>query len=273
MRAWHFALLLAGATALACAGAGLADEMSMRGARRDQDGRFLNPAGALAFASPTVSLPFFLRRVGTTLTGRTGYPGSVANDGAFLRENAQHSVPSVTWIGHATVLVQMDHTTFLTDPIWSERASPLGFAGPKRAQAPGVTLDALPPIDFVLISHNHYDHLDAYSVETLPASVTWFVPMGLGDWVRKHGPQTVVELNWWQTAQHGRWQVTCVPSQHWSQRIEHSQNSTLWCAWVISSGERTYFFAGDTGYFHGFHFGAAAVHFSRVIFASARTPG
>jgi L-ascorbate metabolism protein UlaG (beta-lactamase superfamily) len=76
--------------------------------------------------------------------------------------------------------------------------------------------------------------------------------MGLGDWFRKKGRKSVVELNWWQTAQHGRWKVTCVPVQHWSQRIEYWQNSTLWCGWVISSGERTYFYAGDTGYFHGF---------------------
>jgi N-acyl-phosphatidylethanolamine-hydrolysing phospholipase D len=82
--------------------------------------------------------------------------------------------------------------------------------------------------------------------------VTWFVPLGLGEWFRKRGRNVVVELDWWQTAQHGRWQITCVPSQHWSQRIDQRPNSTLWCAWVISSGEHTFFFAGDTGYFSGF---------------------
>jgi len=143
--------------------------------------------------------------------------------------------------------VQDAEDVFLTDPHFGARA-----LLPRRYLPPGVPISSMPPAAFAVISHNHYDHLDAYSVETLPASLTWFVPMGLADWFRRRGREAVVELDWWQSARHGRWQVTCVPSQHWSQRLGQSQNSTLWCAWVISSGERTYFFAGDTGYFHGF---------------------
>ena len=187
-------------------------------------------------------------------TSRSAYTGErrfpldvprVENTGASFatRENSA----SVTWVGHSTFVVHDDEDVFLTDPQFNTRA----FL-PKRYHPPGVPISSIPDSAFAVVSHNHYDHLDAYTVKTLPASVTWFVPVGLGEWIRKRGPTTAVELNWWQTAQHGRWKVTCVPSQHWSQRIEHSQNSTLWCAWIISSGERTYFFAGDTGYFHGF---------------------
>jgi len=169
----------------------------------------------------------------------------VANTGASLAE-PEHSA-SVTWVGHSTFVVHDEADIFLTDPQFNDRA-----LIPKRYHPPGVPISSIPGSAFAVISHNHYDHLDAYTIETLPSSVTWFVPMGLGEWFRKRGRQSVVELNWWQSARHGRWQITCVPSQHWSQRIEQWQNSTLWCAWVISSGERTYFFAGDTGYFHGF---------------------
>ncbi len=188
------------------------------------------------------------------LVSRSAYTGEwrnppevpqVENDGASFAE-PEHSA-SVTWVGHSTFAVHDEEDVFLTDPHFGPRA-----LLPKRYHSPGVPLSSIPGSAFAVLSHNHYDHLDAYTVETLPASLTWFVPMGLGDWFRKRGRQTVIELDWWQSARYGRWQVTCVPSQHWSQRLDQPQNSTLWCAWVITSGERTYFFAGDTGYFHGF---------------------
>ena len=169
----------------------------------------------------------------------------VENNGSSFATSENSA--SVTWVGHSTFAVHDENDVFLTDPHFGQRA----FI-PKRYHPPGVPISSIPNSAFVVISHNHYDHLDAYTVETLPASVTWFVPMGLGDWFRQKGRHAVVELDWWQSAQHGRWQVTCVPSQHWSLRIGQSENSTLWCTWVIASGERTYFFAGDTGYFHGF---------------------
>lgn len=154
---------------------------------------------------------------------------------------------SVTWVGHSTFVIHDENDVFLTDPHFGKRA-----LVPKRYHPPGVPITSIPDSAFAVVSHNHYDHLDAYTVETLPASVTWFVPMGLADWFRQKGRHSVIELDWWQSTRHGRWQVTCVPSQHWSLRIGQAENSTLWCAWIITSDERTYFFAGDTGYFHGF---------------------
>jgi len=169
----------------------------------------------------------------------------VANDGSSFAF-PEHSA-AVTWVGHSTFVVHDGPDVFLTDPQFNTRA-----LLPKRHHPPGLPISSIPGSAFAVISHNHYDHLDAYTVETLPASVTWFVPMGLGEWFRKRGRSTVIEFDWWQTLQHGRWRVTCVPSQHWSQRLEQRPNSTLWCAWVIASSDYTYFFAGDTGYFHGF---------------------
>jgi N-acyl-phosphatidylethanolamine-hydrolysing phospholipase D len=169
----------------------------------------------------------------------------VENDGAGLA-GREHS-GTVTWVGHATVAVHDDEDVFLTDPHWSDRA-----LVPRRLTPPGVPLEAVPADAFAVVSHNHYDHLDAETVERLPETVTWFVPLGLADWFRARGRERVVELDWWQSARHGRFTLTCLPSQHWSRRIEQGANESLWCAWLVDAGERRYFFAGDTGYFAGF---------------------
>ena len=129
-------------------------------APREDDGRFMNFAGYMPEVGVSVTLPFFIRRIASSFTDIPSALDRVPNDGAWLRENAKHSEPTVTWIGHATLLVQMGHLTFLTDPMWSDRASPLSFAGPQRIVEPGVAIDDLPRIDFVVVSHNHYDHLD-----------------------------------------------------------------------------------------------------------------
>ncbi len=183
--------------------------------------------------------------------GRNAYDKSspfqvpvVANDGSGLA-GIEHSA-TVTWVGHATFAVHDEADVFLTDPHFGERA-----LIPKRKVPPGVPITSIPGHAFAVISHSHYDHLDAYTVDTLPESVEWYVPLGLGAWFRDRG-RKAVELDWWQSAQRGRWTITCVPSQHWSRRFEHGTNETLWCAWLIDSGLRRYYFAGDTGYFHGF---------------------
>lgn len=224
-------------------------------APRDAEGRFLNGAGEIDDAGASVTFPFFLRRIGTSIAGRDGTPPRTPNDGAFLRENAGHSVPTVTWIGHATLLVQMDHVTFLTDPIWSERASPVPFAGPRRLVPPGVALEALPPIDFVLVSHNHYDHLDLDTLKTLaernPAT-RFFVPLGNGELLREAGVSNVEELDWGGRATVHGVEVVCVPSQHWSRRGAFDGRRALWASWAVLGRERRFYFAGDTGYFDGF---------------------
>jgi N-acyl-phosphatidylethanolamine-hydrolysing phospholipase D len=216
------------------------------------DGGFRNLAD-VDRAGPIVTVPFFARRIWTTLAGRDGAAPSVPNDGTFLRHNASHSVPTATWIGHATVLVQMDGVTFLTDPIWSERASPFDFAGPKRYVEPGLSFDALPPIDFVVVSHAHYDHTDLPTLERLVRTgARVFVPLELGRVLRQAGIHGAEELDWWEHREVGRVQVHCVPAQHWSARTLFDKDETLWSGWVVAGPSRRFYFAGDTGYFAGF---------------------
>jgi len=211
------------------------------------DGGFRN-VPEVARAGIDVTLPFFARRVWATITGRDGAAPLVANDGVFLRDNARHSAPTVTWIGHATVLVQMDGVTFLTDPIWSERASPFDFAGPKRFQAPGVALAALPPIDFVVVSHSHYDHTDLPTLKALAATgARIFVPLELGRVLRSAGITDVEELDWWEHRDVGRVKIHCVPAQHWSARSLFDKDETLWSGWAVVGPTRRFYFAGDTG--------------------------
>ncbi|HYN22721.1 MAG TPA: MBL fold metallo-hydrolase, partial [Thermoanaerobaculia bacterium] len=150
-------------------------------------------------------------------------------------------------VGHCTFAVQDEGDVFLTDPHWGARA-----LVPPRLTPPGIPLSAVPENAFVILSHNHYDHLDAWTLRRLDRTIPWFAPLGLGRWLRRKGPRQVTELDWWQSARHGRWTLTCLPAQHWSNRIGMARNSTLWCSWLLDNGQRRYYFAGDSGYFAGF---------------------
>jgi N-acyl-phosphatidylethanolamine-hydrolysing phospholipase D len=178
-------------------------------------------------------------------------PAVVPNDGAELRANG--FVPTLSWIGHATFLVQLGGVNILTDPIWSDRASPLSFAGPRRLVPPGIRFEDLPRIHAVVISHDHYDHLDAPTITRLARehAPTFFVPLGLKPWMLDHGARDVVELDWWESRDFRGLRFTCTPAQHSSGRGFTDQNLTLWASWVISSPTKRLFFAGDTGYFAG----------------------
>ena len=177
----------------------------------------------------------------------------VANDGSALR--GPLDAPQITWIGHSTFLVQLDGVNMLTDPIWSDRTSPVSFAGPRRLVPPGIRFDDLPPIHAVLISHDHYDHLDLPTVRRLAREhhPTFFVPLGLRTWFETLGIRTAVELDWWQSAPLGALTVTAVPAQHSSGRslLLADQNERLWASWVVLGRDRRLFFAGDTGYHAG----------------------
>jgi N-acyl-phosphatidylethanolamine-hydrolysing phospholipase D len=183
----------------------------------------------------------------------------VAPDLAFLRANAQAgaaALPTATWIGHATVLVQLPTAQgvvhLLTDPIFSERASPLSFIGPKRAQPPGIALNELPHIDLVVVSHNHYDHMDAASLLALNAQAggppLFVVPLGNRRWLADAGITNAVELDWWQSHTVGEVRVMLTPVQHWSGRTLSDRLETLWGGYAITSSRFHVFHAGDTGY-------------------------
>lgn len=171
----------------------------------------------------------------------------VDNDGDYL--SRPDGPPSITWVGHSTFVIQDGKDTILTDPHFNQDQP---FFFPRRIQSPGVPIKKIPSDAIALLSHNHYDHMDSWTIEALPKSISWFLPAGLGKWFRSVGRERVIELNWWETAIHGRWKVTCLPAQHWSRRFGMGVDSTLWCSWLIESEDRKYFFAGDTGYFHGF---------------------
>ena len=165
------------------------------------------------------------------------------------------SPPAVTWIGHASALVQAGGLNVLTDPIFSERAFPVQIAGPKRAQAPGVALDDLPPIDVVVISHNHYDHLDRASVVGLNAraqaqgtNTLFLVPLGQRPWFESLGITHVVELDWWQKHTVRGVDFFLTPVQHWSARGVTDQNQTLWGGWAVFAADLHWYFGGDAGY-------------------------
>lgn len=177
----------------------------------------------------------------------------------FVHANATAGVamqPAITWIGHATSLVQASGLNVLTDPVFSERASPVQFAGPKRAQAPGLSLAQLPAIDVVVISHNHYDHLDSGSIEALAkkggASTTFIVPLGLKAWLQARGAQQVIELDWW--GQHTIKGVAfyLTPVQHWSARGLGDRSQSLWGAYSVIGPDFHWYFSGDTGYSRDF---------------------
>ncbi|MBS0655887.1 MAG: MBL fold metallo-hydrolase, partial [Verrucomicrobia bacterium] len=169
--------------------------------------------------------------------------------------------PMCKWIGHSTFLVQAGNVTLVTDPVWSKRVSPLPMVGPKRLIDPPITLSELPQIDLVLISHDHYDHLDEPTIKALVRkfpNILFCVPLGLKKWFLRRKIKNLIELDWWQSknitlAPGKELQVTSVPAQHFSGRGLFDRNKTLWCGWMVdflSAGSlfRRCYFAGDTGY-------------------------
>jgi L-ascorbate metabolism protein UlaG (beta-lactamase superfamily) len=154
----------------------------------------------------------------------------------------------VTWIGHSAFLIQVDGLNILTDPIFSERGSPVSFLGPKRQALPGVPFDSLPPIDAVIISHDHYDHLDAPTIKRLGNKPKFFVALKVADHLKKWGTTNLVELDWWDTSIFDQMRFTSVPVQHFSSRSPFGFNQTLWTGWIIETKHGKIFFAGDTGY-------------------------
>jgi L-ascorbate metabolism protein UlaG (beta-lactamase superfamily) len=157
--------------------------------------------------------------------------------------------PIITVINHATVLIQVDNLNILTDPHYSLRASPVQFAGPKRVVQPGIAFDDLPVIDIVLISHNHYDHLDLDTLKRLKDRDDPKVVAGLKtkSFLAENGITNGIDLDWWQSITANKTKITFVPSQHWSARGIFDKREMLWGGFYIENSHKIYF-AGDTGY-------------------------
>lgn len=158
-------------------------------------------------------------------------------------------------LGHSTILMKLRGHWWITDPVFSERASPVQFFGPKRFHAPPIALDELPPIRGVLLSHDHYDHLDKAAIKALARKTEVFLaPLGVGDRLTAWGVpnEKVRQFDWWQGVEIDGLQLTFAPTQHFSGRGLRDGNRTLWGSWVIADGDKRLYFSGDSGYFDGF---------------------
>ncbi len=158
-------------------------------------------------------------------------------------------------LGHSTLLMKLQGEFWLTDPVFSRRASPVQWAGPARFHSPPVSIEELPPIKGVIISHDHYDHLDHASIMELAEKTELFLtPLGVGDILVEWGvaADRVRQLDWWQETEVGSVRLAATPAQHFSGRGLFSKNSTQWASWVILAGDKRLFFSGDSGYFDGF---------------------
>lgn len=168
-----------------------------------------------------------------------------------LDDSANH----VIRLGHSSHLLKLRGKYWLIDPVFGERVSPVSFAGPKRFHPPPLALSELPPIEGLVLSHDHYDHLDLPTIEYLNGRVQrYFVPLGVAARLQGMGVQAkrIEEFDWWQAGSHAGVQLTATPSQHFSGRTLWDRNRTLWAGWIIQSGEQRIFYSGDSGYFDGF---------------------
>lgn len=165
-----------------------------------------------------------------------------------------NDTPQITWLGHSSFLIQYQGVNVLTDPIFSDRASPISFAGPKRYVPHMMDYEKLPPIDLVIISHNHYDHLDTKSLTKLnnwaKQNILFYLPLGLKKLLIDNGisQHKIAEFDWWDTKTHNNTRVQAMPSQHWSARGLFDRFDSLWASWSIKIGDFSFWFAGDTGY-------------------------
>ncbi len=178
------------------------------------------------------------------------------------RRGEEYDIPSsgglrITWMGHSGVLMEIDGYRVLTDPVWSERVSPVSFAGPKRFFPPPLSLKELPKLDAVIISHNHFDHLDEKTIKALKDRVPLFaVPLGVGAYLEKWGvdPKKIVERDWWGEIKTGKLILTATPARHFSGRSVTTlySNDTLWCGWSVAGPKHRVYYSGDTAMFPGF---------------------
>ncbi len=208
--------------------------------------KFFNPTLAEQF-SPGFSDVFEMMK-----EGRAKWPQTVENRGIpKLNENLGPDAVALTFVNHATFLVQLPGLNILTDPVWSMRASPISWVGPKRVRAPGIKLEDLPKIDVIVISHNHYDHLDTKTLKKLNElfSPRVIVPVGDKGLIESIGIKNVQELDWWESVEiKDDIQITFAPTQHSSARGLFDRDRSLWGSYFVQNTKRSVYFGGDAGY-------------------------
>lgn len=223
------------------------DPAKLHAPHQRPDGTFFNPwlpqerrvGELLRWWASSNSLP--------QLEGKKFVTPTVPNDGAYLGD--PQAPDSLTWVGHATYVLQLGGKVIITDPWFSDSVALVR----DRLTPPAFGPEAIPRGSLVLISHNHYDHLDADSVAALAKRDATFVcPLGLGGLLREMGAKKVRELDWWQEVVVEGSRLVCLPAQHWSRRLGQSYNQSLWCSWLIERGGKRIYYGGDSGYFKGF---------------------
>ncbi len=216
-----------------------------------EDGKFVNPQPMY-----TNKLDGIWRIMTSGEAERTPEaPIPVASISPWRYSHKPSSGLRITWLGHSTILIEIDGLTILTDPVWGERTSPYSWVGPKRWYPPPIALEDLPPLDAVIISHDHYDHLDYSTIVAMKDwNVPFFVPLGVGAHLEYWGiPQErITELDWWDQMRLEELTVVMVPARHASGRDLFDQNDTLWGGYVLAGNKHRVYFSGDTGFFPGF---------------------
>jgi len=200
---------------------------------------------------PPVGAAFYFRRVMDSFFLPDVPDGHYLSEKDALSQFKQlNGENSITWLGHATFLIRINGKTILTDPFLTEYASPLWIFGARRYVQPGISLDNLPPIDVIIVSHNHLDHLDAETIESLRGkeNIHVFVPLGLEPFFKDRGYANVEELDWNERFSYDGVELMALPAVHFSGRQSNDKNKTLWCSWSISSQSEKVFFSGDSAY-------------------------
>lgn len=166
----------------------------------------------------------------------------------------QKDTDSVTWVGHSTAFIRCEGSTFLTDPIWSKTAGPFNVFGINRYSPATILMEEIPEASVVLISHNHYDHLDVDSVLYFAKNkkTKFFVPLGVKSWFTNLGIFNVTELDWWQEEFYNGFKIVCTPAQHFSGRTPFDNNNTLWASWTVLGKNKKFYFGGDSAYCSAF---------------------
>ena len=224
---------------------------TVTGPHHASDGSFRNPWAGARSNGPGDLLRWMRERRRQKLAPMParGSLGTAAP--SIIRPRGSAGEFTATWIGHATALIQVGCRNVLTDPVFGDRAFPVQWMGPRRVMPPGLSLEALPPLDVVFVSHNHYDHLDRHAVRWIsrhhPAA-RWVVPLGVGRYVRRWGAGEISELDWWETASVCGLNVTSTPARHFSARTPWDRNKSLWSGFAFEVSGRRVWFAGDTAY-------------------------
>lgn len=223
------------------------------GAPRRPDGRFRNvvPRQGMGVRK-TLALMWTV----WTTKPKTAVPGMPLPVHALTRLDIEAAPDASLWrLGHSTMLLKLDNRYWLTDPVFSLRASPVQWAGPKRFHAPPIAIEDLPPLAGVILSHDHYDHLDRAAIARLiPKTELFITPLGVGQRLVKWGvaPEKVRQLDWWQSTRDRGLTLTAAPARHFSGRGLHDTDRALWASWILDTGSVRVFFSGDTGYHDNF---------------------